>query len=473
LIADLPGPAGLPVLGNVHQVRLDRLHLTVEEWCRRYGPVFRFDIGRRRIVVVGDAEEINTILRHRPDGFRRLRELQAVLCEMGITGVFSAEGDDWKRQRRLAVTGLNSHHLHRYFHVIRTTTERLHRRLKEVAHEGRPCEIGHEFASYTVDITSALAFGHDLNTLERRDNELQGHIETVFAAAGRRVGSPIPYWRYVKLPADRTLDRSLAELRRAVGAFIERARAEIEARPELLERPENFLQGMLAAQRADGTFTDDEIIGNTLTLLLAGEDTTSHTLGWTTWFLATRPDVQERWAHEANEVLGDDPFPADYETVAHLHYGEAVLRESMRLKPVAPYIFVESIADTTIAGTHIPAGTRLFLLIRSAGLNASGIDHPGDFDPERWLADDDAARDLNASLGFGGGPRFCPGRNLAFLEAKTAMAMLARNFELALDDSGGPVEERLAFTMAPAGLSVQLREADPSAVERHRALSSP
>jgi Cytochrome P450 len=60
-IADLPGPTRLPLLGNTHQMRPSSLHLTVEEWCERYGPIFRFDLGPRRIVAVDDLEEINRI----------------------------------------------------------------------------------------------------------------------------------------------------------------------------------------------------------------------------------------------------------------------------------------------------------------------------------------------------------------------------------------------------------------------------
>lgn len=460
-ISDLPGPPRLPLLGNAHQMRTARLHSTAEEWCERYGPVFRFDLGPRRFVGVGDAEEINAILRDRPEGFRRWRELKEGADETGLSGVFVAEGDEWRRQRRLAVTAVNSNHLNRYFHIVRTSTERLHRRLRQTALLGRAFDIGRELTSYTVDITSALAFGHDLNTLERADNELQGHIQRVFQVSGRRLGMPVRYWRWVRLPADRASDRSLAEIRSALEGFIEKARERIAERPELRERPENFLEGMLAAQETDGAFTDDEVIGNTFTLLLAGEDTTAHTMAWTIWFLASRPEIQARCAAEADELLGEDSFPVAYETVECLRYGEAVLRESMRLKPVAPAIGVESLIDTTIAGTHIPAGTRLFLLTRHASLNQGGFERASEFDPERWLDDGDdarAVRDPKAFLAFGAGPRFCPGRNLAFLEAKSAMAMIARNFEIELDDSEGTVEEQFSFTMVPRGLRVRLRE---------------
>ena len=109
-----------------------------------------------------------------------------------------------------------------------------------------------------------------------------------------------------------------------------------------------------------------------------------------------------------------------------MHFGEAVMREALRLKSTVPLILVEPLSDTTVAGVDLPAGTRVIALTRQAAVP------PGTarFDPDRWL--DREARDAKSFLPFGAGPRFCPGRNLAFLEGKAALAMLARNFEVEL-----------------------------------------
>ncbi len=458
-IADLPSPPGLPLLGNAHQLRISKLHSTAERWSESYGPIFRFDLGPRRVVAVSDTAAINAMLRERPDGFRRWHELADDIGPTGFSGVFVAEGDEWRRQRRLIVTALNSNHLQRYFHVVRTATERLHRRLSQQVRDGGAFDITRLLTSFTVDVTSALAFGHDLNTLERGDNELQVHIQRVFEVSGQRLGRPVPYWRWVRLPVDRAYDRSLEVIRGAVEEFIAQARERMAANPRLREEPENFLESMLAAQALDGAFTDDEIIGNTFTLLLAGEDTTAHTMAWTAWCLASRPEIQERWAQEAGEVLGEQRFPEGFESIEPLRYGEAVLRESMRLRPVAPVIGLEPLKDTTACDTLMPAGTRLMLLLRLASRQSGAFRSAEEFDPERWLDEGDAAaRDPKAFLAFGGGPRFCPGRNLAFLEAKCALAMIARNFEIALDGAGGQPDERFAFTMVPDGLRLLLRE---------------
>ena len=87
------------------------------------------------------------------------------------------------------ITALNTNHLHRYYEVIRTSAERLHRRLGDAGTWIR-AEISHELTSYSLDITSALAFGYDLNTLEGGENELQEHIQRAFGMLVRRIAAP-------------------------------------------------------------------------------------------------------------------------------------------------------------------------------------------------------------------------------------------------------------------------------------------
>jgi len=161
----------------------------------------------------------------------------------------------------------------------------------------------------------------------------------------RRVAAPFPYWRYAKPPADRTAERSMEAIRAAVDGFIVQARIRMDARPELYERPENFLEGMLAAQR-DGHCSDHEGFGNTFTMLLAGEDTTAHSLSWTAWFMARDLALEHRLADAARAALGDAHIPDSAEAAATFTDGHAVLREAMRLKSTAPMLFLEALKDT-------------------------------------------------------------------------------------------------------------------------------
>lgn len=456
-LADLPGPRSLPGLGNASQIRASTLHLTAERWCREHGPLFRFAIGPRDFVGVGDPELIAAVLRDRPDGFRRTSEIERESQAIGIDGVFSAEGDAWRRQRRLAVTALNSNHLHRYYDVVERATRRLDARLGRLADAGEPVRIQSLLTSYSVDVTSALAFGRDLNTLERGTVELQEHIEAVFAALARRIISPIPSGRWVRGPRVRREDASMAFVRAAVEGFIAEARTRVRERPELLREPENFLEGMLAAQAGDGRCSEGELVGNTMTMLLAGEDTTAHSLAWTCWVLGRRPDVQDRLAVEALGLLGDQRHPPTFELADRFAYGDAVLRETLRVKPVASFLIVQAIGDRTVGDLRVSDGTRLMLLTRHAAVQEESFSDGACFAPERWLDSGGEARRAKAWMPFGSGPRFCPGRNLALLESKAALAVLARNYEIALDPTAPPVRERMAFTTIPVGLRIVLR----------------
>lgn len=165
-------------------------------------------------------------------------------------------------------------------------------------------------------------------------------------------------------------------------------------------------------------------------------------------------------ATEADALLGERPLADDHKIVEAFSYGEAVLRESVRLRPAASLLFIEAIDETVIADVAIPAGTRLILLTRHVAVQEESFAHPRRFDPTRWLpaGHGDGAHDPKAFLAFGAGPRFCPGRNLAFLEAKAALAMLAHNFHIELDPSAPPVREQFSFTTVPRGLRVLLRE---------------
>lgn len=455
-IDDLPTPPAFPIIGNGYLFMRDPLrgHQVVERLSNELGPLYLLKFPRGlRLVVLSDADEIVRILKERPEGFRRAARQQEIFNELvpHSNGVFLTEGAEWKTQRRLTMAALNMNNLQRYFEVIRRSGLALHQRFTEAAQGREPLDIAQALNSYTVDITSELVFGQSLDTLAHGKTALQDHFEVVMTTVIRRLNAPYPYWRWFKLPADRAADRAAAGIEAAIAEYLDQARARVANAPELLEQPENMLDAMLAAQHHDGAFTDEQILGNIFVLLVAGEDTTAHTLGWTVWLLASRPDIQERLAQEARAELGDDPFPTDHASVERLDYAEAVLKESLRLQSVTPSGLFEALRDTTICDTQIPAGTEVVLLTREATRHRVGDEAV--FRPERWIDDVPAPP---KTLAFGAGPRFCPGRNLALIEVKAALAMIARDFHISLDPAAQPVREEAQFTVAPAGLSIIL-----------------
>jgi cytochrome P450 len=221
-----------------------------------------------------------------------------------------------------------------------------------------------------------------------------------------------------------------------------------------------MLEAILAAQGADGEgFSDREVLGNALTMLLAGEDTTANTISWVMHFLAAYPDVQAKAQAEADRVLGSAERPADYPSTEALSYIDAVAHEAMRHRPVAPFLAFQPNQDVELGGVAVPAGTILYLLTGKVAHDDANFSDAQAFRPERWLEESGRSRpghDTQAFMPFGAGARFCPGRHLAMLEIRMVIAMLCRNFAVAPVTDALPVQEVFSFTMRPENLLVTL-----------------
>jgi cytochrome P450 len=456
-ISDLPGPRGLPLIGNL--VNPTRLHLVAEEWSRRYGPCFRFSVGRREFFVVTDAETIAGVLRDRPDGFQRTSRIALVAREMGFDGLFAANGERWRRQRPMVMASFDPAHTKSFFPALVRVTERFARRWQRAAAAGEEIDLQADLMRYTVDVTAGLAFGADINTIEAGEEVIQQHLDKIMPALSRRLLSPLPYWLLSRLPRNRALGGHVAALRAAVADFIARARDRIKREPSLREQPGNLMEALIVAREAPGSGLDDaDVSGNVLTMLLAGEDTTANTLAWMIYLLARHPEATRRATEEVHRVLDGQPFPTRYEQISALGFVEACANETMRLKPVAPIIVAEAVRDRVVAGVEVPAGQLVMCLMRPAATDARHFANPGAFEPERWLGES-ASSAKRVSMPFGAGPRLCPGRYLAMLEIKNLIAMLLAGFEVERISTpdGGDAREHLAITMAPVGLRAKLR----------------
>ena len=229
----------------------------------------------------------------------------------------------------------------------------------------------------------------------------------------------------------------------------------MQADPDLRTHPRNLLEAMIAAADASDAVVDErDVAGNVSTMLFAGEDTTANTLAWLIYLLARHPETLKRAQDEVRRIARDLASFSP-EQLDQLEYLDACVTEAMRLKPVAPFLVVEALRDTTIADVAVPAGTVIWCATRYDSLNERHFADAEVFEPARWPG----ASDKRVSMPFGAGPRMCPGRYLALLEIKLAMAMLLASFEIesVTTFDGAEARESMAFTMNPSGLRMRLR----------------
>ena len=457
---DLPGPRGVPVFGNLLQIDSTRVHQQVEAWCEEFGPIFRLKLGKRRLVIVGDHELISTALRDRPDGFRRTQRLEDVGREMGLNaGLFGANGAVWKRQRRMVMAGLDPVHVKRYYPFLLRVAERLVGRWQVAARENRRIELQADLMRFTVDAVAGLAFGEDVNTLESDEDVIQQHLNRIFPMLFKRIFAPLPLWRWWPSAEDRALTHSVAEVNVAVQGFVAKARARMAANPKLREEPANLLEGMLVAADEPGSGIDDEqVAGNVLTMLLAGEDTTANTLAWMIWLLWQHADALAQARAEVDRVCGEAALPT-LEQLGALDFVEACAHETMRLRPVAPINTLQAVHDTRVGDVQVQAGMIVMAVMRRDATSERHLPNASAFDPARWLGDGkQAGAAKRLSMPFGAGPRICPGRYLALMEIKLAMAVLLQHFDIMAVETpdGQAPRELLQLAMGPVGLSMRL-----------------
>lgn len=467
-MADLPGPRGVPLLGNALQIKPGQLHRQLEAWALEHGPAYQVRFGRWKTLVVSDHTAVAAMMRDRPEGFRRTVRLQQIGLEMGLKpGVFGATGDEWKRQRRMVMHGFDPTHVRRYFPALQGVAQRLAGRWQRAAQTGQAIDLQADLMRYTVDTIAGLAFGAEVNTLESDHDVIQQHLDKIFPALSRRLVAPFPVWRVFKSKADRQLEQSMVAVNTAVDGFVAQARARLQADPTLREQPRNLLEAMLVKADEPGSGIDDrQVAGNVMTMLLAGEDTTANTLAWMVWLLWSHPLTLALATEEVRRICGNGTAAPTLAQIEQLDYVEACAHETMRLKPVAPLMPLQAERDTVVGGVQVPAGTVVIGLMRHDAVQDAHLPQATRFQPERWLGDGGPAQAATAikrvSMPFGAGPRICPGRYLALLEIKMAMATLLGRFDIATvtTPDGDEPREHLAFTMAPVGLRMRLRPRD-------------
>jgi cytochrome P450 len=461
---DLPGPRGLPFFGNSLQLDLPRLHLQVEQWSREFGPMFKLKVPGRRLLMVSDHELIAAVLRDRPDGLSRTSKLEEVWIELGLQpGVFGANGEVWKRQRRMVMAGFDPAHVKRYYPAMVAVAQNLSARWHRAAAAGQAIDLQSDLMRYTVDTIAGLAFGSAVDTLGSDGDVIQHHLDQIFPAVFQRMLKPLPLWRSMPSAADRRLVQSVVEINRAVDGFVAEARLRLQADPARRATPPNLLEAMIVAADEPGSGIDDQqVAGNVLTMLLAGEDTTANSLAWMLYLMWQRPATLARALAEVQRVVGDSS--PSMEQLAQLDYVEACAYEAMRLKPVAPLLPLQTRHDMVIGDVRVPQGINVSSVMRLDSVSDTHVPDAAAFLPERWLAGGDTPAAVAASvkrvaMPFGAGPRMCPGRYPALLEIKLAIATVLRDFEI-IDigtADGRPAQERLQFTMAPEGLLMRLR----------------
>jgi cytochrome P450 len=440
-----PGPRGAPLFGLAFQVLRDPL-ATLLRLARQYGDIVCVRVVNQYRILLNLPEYIEQVCIVQHAKFHKSTLTKDVTQRLLGQGLLISEGDFWRRQRRLAQPAFHRARINEYAATMVECADVHSRNWRD----GEVRDMAQEMMGMTLDIAVQTLFG----------TRLSGEAANVGHSLGflmryslRKARSPLKVPESWPTPANRRARRETEFLDSLVYRIIaERQNEQALGTPN----PHNDLLAMLmGAMDEDGTqMTPKQLRDETMTLFLAGHETTALTLSWTWYLLSENPEADARLCEELQTVLnGRAPQVSDLERLPYL---KAVTTEVLRLYPAAYTIARTSIAPCTIAGYDFPTNTTFVMSQWVMHRDPRYFDDPEAFRPERWLGGLENRLPAGAYFPFGDGPRRCIGQGFALLELSLVVARVAQKFRFKLVPGHPVVPEPLVTLRAKYGIKMTI-----------------
>jgi cytochrome P450 len=403
-------------------------------------PVVTYGIKRPLVAWVTDPALIERILLKDAEHFPKTRMDRRVLKPILGEGLLTAEGDSWRWQRKLASPLFRHTELLSYVPIMVDAAEERIERWKR---------LGPKFVTNVEEDMTETTFSVIARTILAGINEAEGDA---IKRAGRSYLDPITWEVAASLlllpenmwhPGKRRMRRAAAQSRAIVQGLLNQRRSAGTGGDDLVAR-------MLAARDPDTgePMSDEKIVDNLTTFLLAGHETTAKALTWTLYILARAPEWQERVREEVRAAIKTDRIGPG--TIARLPVTSRVLKEAMRLYPPVPVITRVTADDTNIGGKHLPKPTLIVIPMFAVHRHRLLWADPDRFDPDRFLPENEAKYPRTQFMPFGYGQRVCIGSSFAIIEATAILATLLRSVRFEWDGRHAP-EPVSRVTLRPKG----------------------
>ncbi|KAG8631122.1 hypothetical protein KVT40_000262 [Elsinoe batatas] len=480
-LRDLPSPPNATLfMGHSARISKEPTGIPMRDWANEVpnkGLIRYLHWLNNERVLVTSPKAIAEVLVTKNYEFIKPKLVREGLGRILGVGILLAEGDEHKRQRKALSPAFAFRHVKDLYQTFWDKSNELVERISyDIAH--RPADYGHannvvEVGDYTsratLDIIGTAGLGQDFGSIADPNNTLSQHYKTIFqpprfARYLQMASVVLPGWFMRNIPLKRNYEIMAARkyIRETCQQLIDNKRAK-------MKRCRNDFD-ILSVAMESGGFTDEELINQTMTFLVAGHETTSTAMLWTIYLLIQNPEVQTRLREEIHANL---PSPRSksgrkisWHQIDNLPYLAAVCNEALRIQAPVSLTMRVAAQDSTILDHPIPKGT--IIIIAPWATNNSFESWGPDamtFNPERWLREGQANRggaDSNyAFLTFLAGPRSCIGAAFARAEFMCLMAAFVGRFKFEFKDPGYVAEIVGGITAKPkGGLHIKLEECE-------------
>jgi unspecific monooxygenase len=409
----------------------------LDECSRHFGEPFTVRLagyGAHVMLTAGDA--IKDVFRGDPHSLHSGEGNEIFAATVGPNSVLVLDEEPHQRQRRILQPPLKGERMRAFFDAMRSITlEEMNLWPLE-----RPIRMLEPMQGITMRVilqaVLGLSPGAQRDDIERRVGRMLTFGRLPQSILLMQLFPPhllnkfrwLPYWKQVYHVDDALYD-FLREYRRL----------------PVSERGENVLTDLLAATHEDGTpLTDQEIRDDLITLLLAGHDTTSIALAWALEQILARPDVVARITEELRAIIGGGLPEAEH--LPRLEYLDAVIRESLRVRTIFPFVVRKVVRPVVVGGREYPPGVILCPCNHLVHHHPDLYPQPRKFRPERFLERKYAPHEW---FPFGGGNRVCLGMPFALYEMKIVLSTLFSQLRLCRPPGSRSVPIRRGIPLMP------------------------
>ena len=431
-----PGPRSLALLQLIRYAPHPAEFL--EACAQEFGPTFTMRLaGFGKFVMLARPAAIRDVFRGDPVSLHSGEGNAFLSATVGPRSVLVLDEAEHAAQRAILVPPLHGERMRSHVdRMVRATAD-----VVDAWPDGRPLRIEDAMRAITLRCILEVVLG-----IEGRDREalggeiarMLGYTRMPFALVFARVNPHGLLRRIPGLPYYRELRRVDASLH----DHLRRRRAELGCAPAR----HDVLDDLLRARDAAGaTLGDGEIRDALMTMLVAGHDTTAVALAWVFLRVLERPDVVAAIRDEVARVTGGAPVAADH--LGRLEYVDAVIRESLRLCTVIPFVTRLTKRPFTADGRDYPPGIHLCPCIHLVHLDPELYPEPKRFRPERFLERKFGAHEW---LPFGGSDRLCTGMAFALMQMKVVLATVVASVDLARPDGAATRRVRRGVLIAPS-----------------------
>jgi len=364
----------------------------------------------REAILVNDAGEVRKLLVRHHSKYRKGPGFERVKMLLG-NGLIVSDGATWRRSRTMIQPAFSRQNAHRLIGLMVSCCEARVATWEDIARNEGQINITQEMSDFALELIMRATFGLDYERSIMKDGD-----------------NPFAF-----LSRDSTRDlrvvMKIRELRQLLLSIIaERRSAGDSDDSERLD----FLSTYLSATDKSGNrFSDDELLDELMTLIVAGYETSAGTLNWTWYLLACNPDSEQKLLEEAREMIPNSS-DVDVQTVTDMTFAQQLLEESLRLYPPVWLFTRRAVQDDSFNDFDLRAGTDIYLSPYILHRTADYWPDPNTFDPERFGPGSQYKKGDRPYFPFSLGPRRCLGEYFSFLEMKIHLGLLVQRFHMTL-----------------------------------------